>query len=115
MTCIVDVQFSELEQMILVRIGALAVNLIAEKVVDGVAKLLVKGDVEAMKGKNKMKATLECEAMLQRAKCIAEKLYNDGAIDITQFDELFGSALTRAVLTLTGKGRIGPEKKRVLA
>ena len=108
---VVNWEFSPVEPMTLVRIGFIATNLVTCGKGNG-NSLLAKSDLEQLKSKNNINVTKVIHDDMVRARSVSTRLYaQDGAIDLEQCDELMGSFLLRAMLTLTRKGKAGPEKK----
>ena len=91
------------------RLSLLCANLAApeEKVVDGYARLLFKGDVERMKSKKFAGHLLELEELFQ-------KCWKD-CMDLEEYVKarIFGKLCVRACLASLGKGKQGPEHKEL--
>ena len=91
------------------RLSLLCANLAApeEKVVDGYARLLFKGDVERMKSKKFAGHLMELEELL-------EKCWKD-CMDLEEYVKarIFGKLCVRACLASLGKGKQGPEHKEL--
>ena len=81
-------------------------------VVDGVSKILTTRDVESLKAKKNVPASLECEAGIKRALFAADRMLAEKHITESDYDELLGVYMLRRILRLTGKGKLGPEGKQ---
>jgi hypothetical protein len=93
-----------------VRTGLLATNLVSPKVVDGLAKLLVKSDVLALCKKDKKVIAEQAEAMLSDAWDKAHVQVKAGTLTEMQVYSVMGKLHTRTILHLTGKAKHGFEK-----
>lgn len=89
------------------RLSLLCANLAApaEKVVDGFARLLFKGDVERLKSK-------KCAGQLQELEDLLEKCWQD-SMDMEGYVKarIFGKLCVRSCLAILGRGKQGPEHK----
>ncbi|CAK0906935.1 unnamed protein product [Prorocentrum cordatum] len=86
------------------RAALVATSLVSEKVVDGIAKLICRTDVEKSKGKDE---TIQLNSTLKRA----WKLADQGVVHQTAFDMLVGKFMVRAVLFHFDKKHFSPDKK----
>jgi hypothetical protein len=96
-----------------VRTGLLAANLISPKVVDGIARLLVKSDVEKLKNTS-MKAKLDsCEDLLSAAwnKITVSQAASSVAGHRDHCYATYGRFSIRCILHLVSKEKQGREKK----
>ena len=96
----------------MLRAALVACNLIAPKVVDGVARLLVKSDLLALKHKDKLLNITALETMLMESwKLLQQHVENEELSDESCY-AMFGRMSARAALLVTKKGLEGPEKKK---
>ena len=93
-------------QFPLVRAGFLACQLTSPKVVDGVAKMMAKADLDKLKAGSQRQFLLKAENLLNDAWKIAEQ-----ASDQEEVVSAFGRMLIRTVLHLTKKEKMGREPK----
>ena len=87
-----------------IRIGCVATNLVSTKIVDSIAKTIVKSDVERLKHKDVRKTLVEAELMLKTAWKLTNKL--EGEVDLT--DQL-GRLLCRTTLFICTKQKLSNE------
>lgn len=88
-----------------IRTGLLATNLTSPKVVDGVARLLVKSDVERLKHKSQANRVDEAEETMRQGWELVASLANK-----QQAYPALGRLHTRTILHLTAKAKSGFEK-----
>jgi len=100
---VTEVQFGPTKKCPHIRTALLAVNLCTSKVVDGVGKLLVKGDVE------KLKKCKEIDCLESTMQTAWDILILQAPREIMH--RLLGRLQCRCVLWATGKGKLGFEKK----
>ena len=111
MKAVAETSFGPSRLMPHLRTAFIATNLISPKVVDGVAKLLVKSDVERLKAKDKTDIVNSVESDFAAAWAIAEGLWNSDGATRDRLYPVIGRFHCRAVLLLTGKGKLGFESK----
>ena len=75
---VVDMHISDLEPVTMVRVACVLANLVAEKVIDRIAKLILKSDVEKLKGSSLKSKTIELDRVLSKAYGIGQKLFAEG-------------------------------------
>ena len=111
-TAVVQQQFaSKLSQHPLVRTALLMANLTSDKKEDGIAKLLVKGDVARVAGKSKEQKCGEAEAALSDAMQIKDSVIDAGNAKEEDLLKALGQFFVRVALMLAGKGKAGRECK----
>ena len=110
-TAIADFEFSKTEKIIHMRVSMIVTNLVAEKVVDGIARLLVKSDVDKLKSKALVEQTSANESRIRTAWTIGMNAVNSGMIGEDAFDGIIGQFMVRSILTFLGKQKMGPEKR----
>ena len=106
---VVDLHISDFEVITMTRIAVILANLTSDRVVDGISKLLVKSDVSRLTGPNCRNATLQLDAKLNKGYAMARTLYENGNINIEDFDELVCKFFTRCILHVCNKSKSGPE------
>ena len=106
---------SKTEKVPFLRAALVAANLVTEKVVDGVSRLVVKSDVERLKGKDMKSKSVEVDRCIARAWDIVDNAKQEGMISEEQGDLMVGRFMTRSVLVLLDKQKLGPEPKRKFA
>lgn len=111
MTAVVDLHISDVNPVTMVRVACVLTNLVSDKVVDSVAKLILKSDMDKLKGAAIKAKVIEFDDELNKGYRIASKLFDAGYISQDQSDELIGRLFTRAVLHRFGKEKAGPEQK----
>ena len=99
-----DVQFATTSKRYPhVRTGLLATNLVSPKVVDGIARLLVKADVERLRSKDKVPVIDKAEDTMAHRWDVAAKLVGEQHLTKEQSNPLLGRLHTRVILHITGK------------
>ena len=95
------------------RTGLLACNLVSPpgKVIDGVSRLLVKSDIEKLKGKAKTAQVDAAEKVMADGWDSAIAMVEAGSAKKSEMNMAMGRLHSRMILFLTGKGKLGPEKK----
>ncbi len=111
-TAVVDLKMTATEPLVFVKVACCATNLISEKVVDGVSKLLVKADIQKLGGSSIKKVVSELEQLLKQGWDIGESLLHEGVITQEGVDIIVGKFFVRSILLLTHKEGMGPEKKK---
>lgn len=113
LTAVVEANLSgsPLEMYPHIRTGLLATNLVSTKIVDGIARLLTKSDVQALAKKEKRQEVKSTESMLGDCWCTAVDFIEHGHVTFDKVCLLLGRLHTRSILHLVGKGKIGPEKR----
>ena len=107
MSSVVNTQLQQNNLMPFTRLSLLCANLAApsNKVVDGLARLLSKQDVEKLRGKKILPEVLKLEALLEQA-------WKDCKGQDHMFTvKIFGKLCVRSVLAVLGKSKQGPENK----
>ena len=94
-----------------IRTGLLAANLVSPKIVDGLARLLVKSDVERLKAKANAAAVDFAENSLAEGWTEAMRLVDDKHVTLEKAYQALGRFHSRTILRLTGKAKLGFEKK----
>ena len=108
---VAETVFSASRRVPHLRTAFLAANLVSPKVVDGVAKLLVKSDVEKLKSKDLAATVDDSESELAEAWGIAERLWDSNICSREGLYPVIGRFHCRVVLWLTAKGKLGFEGK----
>ena len=106
---LVALKSPETDPWIFLRVGILAANLTSLRVVDGIARLITKTDVDRLRSM-KDKAS-QANAMIKQAWELCHGLMDAGSVSPDACDILVGKFMVRMVLNLTGKEMQGPEKK----
>lgn len=103
---VAETTFSDTHRFPMCRQAFLAANLIAARIVDGVAKCIVKSDIQKLANKEKVKILAEAEEMFMEADkhlkaCVA-------AVGVQQnvADDIYGRLLVRTALHLVAKGKL---------
>ena len=109
-TAVVDLHLSDLEPCTWIRVAALLSNLASDKVIDGVARLLLPSDIDKLKGKAFKSKAISLDGDLGKCYRLAGALRASGKIDTEQEDELIGQFFTRSLLHLVQKDKVGPER-----
>jgi hypothetical protein len=109
-TAVVDYEHSKTDKVVHVRVAAIATNMVAEKVVDGVARLLVKSDIEKLKSKNIHDVVLQMDARIRVAWDVGVNLLNAKMITLEAFDVIVGKFMVRSMLFVLKKQEVGPMK-----
>ena len=111
-SAIVDLHISDVDPLTMIRVACVLTNLISEKVVDGVAKLILKSDIEKLRIVAHKAKVIEFNAELNKGHRLATNLFALGHISQDQSDELIGKLFTRSILHRFGKEKAGPELRR---
>lgn len=93
-----------------VRTALLATNLVSPKVVDGVARLLAKADVERLRAKSSIPLLDKVEGMMAHAWEVAAKVMVSQAVSTCKTYPVLGRLHTRTILHITNKAKLGFEK-----
>ena len=88
----------------------MATNLVTDKIVDNISKMITKTDLDRMKGPIKVTA-VEVDAAIGFGWQIADTALEQGSISQEEFDDIVGKFMVRAVLYLSEKQLRGPEKR----
>ena len=110
-TAVVDLHVSDFAPVVMIRVAVVLANLTADRIVDGIAKMLVRSDVDKLKALSARTTVVELDEKLNRGYTLACKLYDEGAVDIEQFDDIVCKFFTRGILHVSGKGKSGPEAR----
>ena len=106
-----ELRGSELCPITFGKVAVIATNLTAPKIVDGVAKLLTKTDVEKCRGSLKTKM-YELSEAVRTAHSVVTMAREDGRIEQHTADILLGKFMVRSTLLMMGKQSQGAEKKQ---
>jgi len=112
-TAIADTQILTTKPCTRTRFGLMAGNLTAHKVVDGIAQLHKKTDVEGLKRKPLIAEKLEAE--LAKCDVACEKAVKDGLLTAEEELSLSGRFYVRACASATGKSKHTFDKKEMNA
>ncbi len=93
-----------------VMIAIAAANLLSQKVVDDVAKLIVKADIDRLKVKDAVEKVTQCNNMLKEGWDATARLLADGQMDDSTAAVCVGRYFNRMALHLVGKEKQGFEK-----
>lgn len=102
---------SPVQQCPHLRTGFIATNLVAPKVVDGIARLLVKTDIATLGKKDKRATVEEAESMLTHGWDAAMKHVSKQHVQLHDVYPLLGKLHARTVLHITGKAKSGFEQR----
>ena len=94
-----------------IRTALLATNLISEKIVDGVARLLTKSDVERFKSKAVMPDVENGEVAIEQGWRTLNTHLKSQQLTEGQAHGIIGRFMTRLVLKIAKKGKMGPEQR----
>jgi hypothetical protein len=94
-----------------IRTALLATNLVSPKIIDGIARLLTKSDVQGFAKKDKRQVVKDTELMLSTCWEAASDFAASGHLTFEGVCVLLGRLHTRSILHLLGKGKAGPEKR----
>ncbi len=108
---VVGVSVSKSEKVNYVRCALVATNLVAEKVTDGIARLIVKSDVDRLKGNEKKESTVQADTDIKTAWELASAALDAGSISQEDFDDIVGKLMVRIILHLCDKQKLGPESR----
>ena len=108
-TAVVNVELSMTDKVPYVRAALVATNLVAEKVVDGIARLLYKSDVERLKTNALKQKGFQLDKSIKSAWDAAMAAMNGGKFGQQDFDAILGKFMVRATLDVFGKQKLGPE------
>lgn len=95
-----------------IRTGLIATNLVAPKVIDGVARLLVKSDVERLRAKDRIQTIDEAERMMAEGWKLVQDLVSAKSCSTTDTVSVLGRLHCRTTLHITGKAKLGFEKRQ---
>ena len=95
-------QVSKTDKLNYVKAACVACNLVADKVVDGIAKLLVRADIDRLKTSVKKALTIKIENALAQAWTIADGLVANGTMSQEQVDDVVGKLFVRSILFVCG-------------
>ena len=104
---VVQTQFLQTNLLPFTRLALFTANLASpeNKVIDGYGRLLSRGDIDRMKQKKLLPEVLKMAAMLENA-------WQESAdLDESLKARIFGKLCVRSCLTVSGKGKQGPESK----
>jgi hypothetical protein len=93
------------------RTALLATNLVSPKVIDGIARLLVKTDVVNLARKDYKPRVESAEHMLSECWDTVMKHVEAARLDVQKAYNLIGKLHTRSVLLLSNKAKNGPEQR----
>lgn len=105
MTAVTETTFAATRLHPFLRVALVAANLVSPKVVDGIAKLLVKTDVERLRSKDLASSIDEVEGAMAAAWAALQTAIMDKYIERESAYQLFGRLQTRFVLKMVGKAR----------
>ena len=107
---VVGLSLSRVDKCNYLRTALVATNLVAEKVVDGIARLIFKSDIDKIQSPNKRVGALEADACIKMAWTLADNACQAGHISQDSFDDIVGKIMFRMVLFLVEKQKLSPEK-----
>ena len=105
---VVSLNLSKTNSCNYVRTALVITNLISEKVVDGVAKLLTPSDVNRLNGLAKKSMAIGLNEFIKHAWAICESAWDAGYISEQSFDETCGRMMVRAILFCVDKQKLAP-------
>jgi|AntRauTorckE5430_2_1112549.scaffolds.fasta_scaffold03134_3 hypothetical protein len=108
-TAVVEIHMSDFHPITMTRVAVILANLSADKVVDGISKLLVKSDVMRLTSTTCKNLTVQLDLKLNKGFTLARALYDAGHINLEEFDELVCKFFTRGILHVCNKSKLGPE------
>ncbi len=108
-SAVVEYKTISTEGLVYLKVACCACNITAKKVVDGVARLLVKSDLDKMKSPKGKGAASEINNVIEKAWIIGEALLETGVITPDAFDMVLGKFMVRAILLWTDKQQHGAE------
>jgi hypothetical protein len=110
-TSVVDVNFGDFSTLVMTRVAVVLANLTADKIVDGVSKLILKSDIERLKSSANKPKTIALDEILNKGYNLAKQLYVGGSLSLGEFDEIVCKLFTRGILHLCNKEKLGAEKR----
>ena len=102
---------SKVDKTNYVRTAMVATNLVAEKVTDGIARLINKTDVDRMKTGDRKELALISDGYIKHVWATAENAMHSGIISEDDFDDFVGKFMVRIILFVCEKQKVGPEKR----
>ena len=109
LTSVSKLMISRTEKCNMTRAACIACNLVSDKVVEGISKLITKNDVDRLRSQAKKTQTMEVESMLTTAWSMATKTLGNDLITEEQFDSIIGMFMVRAILHVSDRSKFGPE------
>lgn len=107
---VVGLSVSKVDKCNYIRTAIVATNLVAEKVVDGIARLIYKSDIDRLQSSSRKDAVLAADASIKMAWTLADNACQAGHISQDSFDDIVGKIMFRMVLYLVDKQKLSPEK-----
>ena len=107
---VADIEMSKTQKVTYTRAALVATNLVSTKVSDGVAKLIVKSDVDRLKGQNLRDSVIDNDDRIKQVWNTALSAMTAGDIDEGSFDRLVGQYMVRSMLLLLQKQKLSAEK-----
>ena len=105
-TALLETKLDPIAQMVQVRHALMAANLTANKVIDGIARLLTLTDVRGLASKTKAASIAKAETVLGAASAVCDTLASGGHITTQQHMELLGLFRVRVGAFLCNKGKL---------
>ena len=106
---VVALDMSKTQKCACLRAAMIATNLVSDKVVDGISKLLVKHDVESVRSVRRKELAFEADAAIMTGMSIIEAACLEGQIEQEQSDHFIGMLMVRMVLVMFDKQKLSPE------
>jgi hypothetical protein len=100
---------SKIDKCIYFKVALITTNLVSDKVVDNISKLIVKTDIDRLKGAEKKKEAVHADNLIKIAWEIGDSALERGGISQDDFDEIVGQTMVRLVLITCCKQNHGPE------
>ena len=112
LTAVTEAQFPSLvNRYPHLRTGILATNLVSPKMTDGIAKLLVKADVDRLRSRERIQKVDASEATMGHGWEAVCKLMDSSTLGSDSAYAVVGRLHTRTILFITGKAKSGPEAR----
>ena len=109
LTSVSKLMVSKTDKCNMTQAACIACNLVSDKVVDGISKLITKNDVDRLKSQPKKAETMEVERMLTTAWSMVTKTLENHLINEEDFDSVIGMFMVRVILHVSDKAKFGPE------
>lgn len=104
-------EVSKVNKILYAKVALVCSNLIGEKVVDGIARLFVKGDVERFKNKDIKPKVIDADCAIHMAMRVAQTFLEKSLITQNDFDDSLSRFMLRSMLLITEKQKCDPEAK----